>query len=159
MTQQQHLDMSNVFTGHWKCKIERYGHRTVEHIFNSQPPVKYSSGSLQPIEGINVTMKCDDAEDIQASFCSISDYLNNHLPDIVKSLALNHNEEIIKNTNVFYQHFNAVLRRMVMSQQTRCYHRNVTTSDDYERKVIGLKILYFTRRWVKSFLGTEAFCG
>ncbi|KAL7392445.1 hypothetical protein ABVT39_024784 [Epinephelus coioides] len=117
-----------------------------------------NSTSVQPppgaLEGITFG---NSTEEVQTSACAISDYLNKHLPAIIKSLTENY-EDILKNTTTFLDGFNTVVKQSSDQNEPKQCHRNVTAADDYNKKRIGFQIIHLTRRWVEIFTGTNTTC-
>lgn len=97
------------------------------------------TNSLMPLEGIAPPVG-NTTEENQASICAIDSYLT-QLPPIIRDLT-NHHQNLIKNIEVFHHQFKGAY------EPKKC-HINVTTSDDYKNKVLGLQIIHFTRQWVE----------
>lgn len=127
-------------------------------MFDNDPPLEYNSNSLQPIDGITLNVG-NTTEEIQASVCAISDYLNVHLKAIVNSLT-QHQNHIIRNISMFHSVLEGVVNPLLDGPKNttsipKCSPRKLPTLYDYEKKETGLKIIYFTKKWVKSFIHTK----
>eukprot|EP00064_Thunnus_orientalis_P013390 superscaffoldBa00002172_g13429 len=110
---------------------------------------------LKPITGITLPVR-NNAKEIQASVCAISDYLGNHLPAIIKSLKKEPKDGIIENANRFNTNFIAAVRQTNISQHTQPCSTSLTISDDYRKKIMGLRIINSSRRWVEGFMHTNS---
>lgn len=126
-------------------------------MFHGDAPMKYKSNSLQPLEGITFPVG-NATEEIRASVCAISDYLDNHLLMIIRELIQEHGH-LINQIRAFHIQFKAAVepRRRDPDEQKRC-HRNVTMSHTYAKKVFGIQIIYFARKWVEGFTNTTISC-
>ncbi|KAM7391957.1 hypothetical protein PAMP_022603 [Pampus punctatissimus] len=102
----------------------------IRYIFNGAAPLVYKEKRLQPMKGITLPVG-NTIEEIQASTCAISDYLDNHLPAIMRNLTLRH-QDIIENTDTFYHQFKA-LKQLGSHQNTNC-HRDVLITNNYNMK-------------------------
>lgn len=117
-------------------------------MFNGHSPKGYQ---LEPLEGITWTAG-NTTEEIETSVCAITDYLGNHIPTIISTLAQEHHKDLIKQITAFNTQFTAAVSRSQNNTGVpKWCHRNVTTSNDYMKKRTGLRILYFSRKWVEHF--------
>lgn len=110
-----------------------------------EPPV------VDPPEGISWPPK-NSSEDIQNSTCAIIYYFNCHILNITKSLIQDPPETLNTKLIVFKRNFEAAARQAHFNNCTQhCRRRGMTVSDGYTKKVLGLKILHFSRKWVEHF--------
>ncbi|KAM7416688.1 hypothetical protein PAMA_018648 [Pampus argenteus] len=126
----------------------------ITYILNGVAPLEYKQKSLRPMKGITLPVG-NTTEEIQASACAISDYLDNHLPAITRNLTLRH-QDIIENTDAFHHQFKGLFscEQLGSHENTNC-HRNGSITNNYDMKPIGLQIIYSVRKWVESYLLTH----
>ncbi|KAK1893132.1 putative FNIP repeat-containing protein R636 [Dissostichus eleginoides] len=101
-----------------------------------------------PLEGITLG---NATEMENQTICAIHDYLNHHLPPIVKNLSMDQNS-ILKGTTTFLSQFTAAVNKSREGEDVLKHcHRNITTSDHFIMKRLGLSIIYYTRRWFEEY--------
>lgn len=118
-------------------------------MFDGDAPEANQLEHLQSPDGITWPMG-NTAEEIQTSICAITDYLDNHMPAIISSLTTDaHYKNLMENITTFSNQFKNVA--IQNTDATRECHRNITASNDYEKKETGLRIILFARKWVDNF--------
>lgn len=109
------------------------------------------NNNLRPVEGITLPVG-NTTNEIQASVCAINDYLENHLPHIVKNLYANYSK-ITRNLQIFRNQLKGVAREHFKVDNS-C-KREVPAQDGYSMKGYGFRIIHFTKKWTESFLRTN----
>ncbi|KAK5871138.1 hypothetical protein PBY51_004034 [Eleginops maclovinus] len=120
------------------------------------PAEYYSNSSDLVLEGITF----GNATEIenQTSICAIHDYLNYHLPTILNNLH-KYPDSILKETKAFLSQFTIAVKNSEEGKNVlEDCNRNVTTSDDYSMKRLGLRIISYTRRWLEQYTGIKVTC-
>ncbi|KAM9821393.1 uncharacterized protein ACBT44_007013 [Syngnathus typhle] len=147
------------------CNLAMAERDYVEHIFNGNPPLKYRRKSLEPIPGITIPVGNSSAE-VRDAVCSISDYLERHLPPIVGNLTQQHREQLLGNARVFHNQFKAAVELTARQQGpgadgdgvTAECRRPIVSWHGYALKKHGLRIIYYTRTWVEAFTSLQPSC-
>lgn len=103
----------------------------------------YTSKTLEPLNGITLPVG-NTTEEIQDSICSIIDYLDRHLPIIIKNV-IQTDPGILKNTTAFSREFKATF------DQSGCQNKSSNLTSVYAMKETGLRIIHFAIQWMKSF--------
>ncbi|XP_061527115.1 uncharacterized protein LOC133399565 [Phycodurus eques] len=150
------------------CNLVAVERDYVQHIFNGNPPLEYKLKCLEPIPGITIPVGNSSAE-VRAAICSINDYLGRHLPPIIGNLTWQHRDQLMGNASVFHSQFKAAVELTARQQRgsdgdggdggtpTEC-RRPIRNSHGYVLKKHGLRIIYYTRRWVEAFTSLQPNC-
>lgn len=107
-----------------------------------------------PPEGI--MWPVNSIQDVQQTVCAILDYLGNQMPQIIGTfIKVNktpHN--MAARISAFKTNFkSAAALASLHTSPPHCVQRNVPLYD-FEKKVHGLRILHFSRRWVEKFINS-----
>ncbi|KAG7489842.1 hypothetical protein JOB18_021699 [Solea senegalensis] len=136
------------------CNLLKAEQDYVTLIFHEDSPTE---DQLKPLEGITLPVG-DTAGEIMASVCTITNYLDDHLPKIIRHLTVHH-QSLVNNVRAFSIQFKMAFEPTACDQHDvlKC-HRHVTAQDTYQMKVIGLRMIYYTRKWVEGLLNTTVSC-
>lgn len=98
-------------------------------------------------------------QDVQQTVCAISDYLGNHMPQIIGAFTNEPRHNLTAKISAFRLTFKAAAARALLrTDPPDCAPRNVT-STDFEKKQLGLRILHYSRRWVEEFTNSTCVFG
>lgn len=116
-------------------------------MFGEHPPEK----ELKPPKGISWPAK-NSSEDIQKSTCAIINYFSCHILNITRNLINGYPDNLTATVDAFKINFEAAARRAHFQPCTApCGQSEMTASYHYTKKVLGLRILHFSRKWVAHF--------
>lgn len=130
-----------------------------DFMFTSGAPLINSSESVP--EGIkwpvaNSGSSSNRSQDVQQSVCAIVDYLGNHMPQIIGTFMKDPNDNLTTRIRNYNKTFKAAARHAGLhTDPPHCELRRMA-QNDFQKKMAGLKILYYSRRWVEDF--TNATC-
>ncbi|KAM3611432.1 uncharacterized protein V6R79_018472 [Siganus canaliculatus] len=121
----------------------------VTYMFEGKSP----ETNLQPPAKIRFPVQ-NTTKEIQCTICTIIHYFDSQVPAIIDDLVIEH-QDMTSNINKF----NTVFKAAVGGIQDSCVFSkecqvNVTTSHDFAKKIIGLEIIHFARKWVEYFTNT-----
>lgn len=108
-----------------------------------------------PPEGISWPAK-NSTEDIQNSTCAIIYYFNCHMLNITTELIQHPPETLTTKLQGFKENFKEAASDFHNCPQD-CGQREMTPLGHHAKKVLGLEILHFSRKWVEHFTNEKCY--
>lgn len=123
-------------------------------MFDGHLPTKFKTNMSQPRGGIVLPDRNNSGE-VLTFMSTITDCLDNVLPAIITNLTQQHYQQhIINNITLFLNEFKEVhpinRGQNISTVPIRC-PTQIKAYDDYRKKEIGLRIIYYAKQWVERF--------
>uniref|UniRef100_A0AAV2MT56 Uncharacterized protein n=1 Tax=Knipowitschia caucasica TaxID=637954 RepID=A0AAV2MT56_KNICA len=121
----------------------------VTYVFGNKPPEKYRANTWDLVRGVRLS---NSSTDVLQSSCTISQSME-VLPAIVRTLTQTQHS-ILGNIS----QFSHVFRQVLEPAQAQCDNRTFSLPRTrYEKKELGLKIIFSARKWIQYSTNTAQF--